>query len=579
VSRGRGRLLALLVAAALVPTALACRGDGGSAAPITAPAVEPAPSPTSTTTPAHGGTLALGLDGPVLQAGDLDPTAGRWTTTELQLARLVYDRLAVYDAGHELQPQLAESIVPSDDLTTWTITLRPGIRFHDGSALDAEAVRANLDAQRASATFGPLLAPVVAVEVLDPLVVEVRARSPWSTFPHVLAAQPGYVAAPATLGAPVAGPLAAVGSGPFQLAVPVQAAAPAAPTAPPDPADPADLHLERFAGYWLEDGAQADAVEVRFVTGSGARLADLADADLDVALFSEPLAIEEAGELAGAGDLELLLDPFAEPRKLTVVLESSQLPGLDPDARWAIGTATDRQALARVAAGGTEGDPVDPAGDVVRPAIGPVADESVFFNGDPPLPPDPQAALGGASTYAERYGEVLAITLLVPDDPLYLRVAQAWAAQLADAGIGVALEALPLAEVERRAAAGDFQAAMLPLFDEWHPDLWYPALHRSELTPVGVPGPNLARHGRAAIDEALDAARATGDLAVQVDQYRVVQAQVRASGAYLFTIRLPEAVVAGPQVRDLTTWTTASGRPGLATEGGTVALVGAWPDR
>lgn len=562
MSVGRGRLLAFVVAATLVVVTSACRNGGGEAAPVTEPATLPASSSTATTAAPPGGTLVLGLDGPAPGPGRLDPTTARWTTTELQLARLVYDRLAVYDDGHELQPQLAESIVPDEDLTTWTITLRPGIGFHDGTPLDAEAVRANLDAQRASAAFGSLLAPIVAVEVAGPLVVVVRTHAPWSTFPHVLAAQPGFVAAPATLGAggdPAT--LQAVGSGPFRLEGPT--------------AD--GVRFVRDPAYWHEPGAQVDAIEARFVAGGAARLAGVVEGELDVALLAEPAAIDQAASLADAGDVELLIDRFAEPPKLTVVVESSRLPGLDPEARWAITTATDREALAQVAAGAAEGGP--DADAVVRPVIGPVADESVFFNGDPPLPPDPQAALGGASNYAERYGQVLALSVLVPDEPLYLRVAHAWADQLAEAGIGASLEPLPLAEVERRASVGDFQAALLPLFADWHPDLWYPWLHRSELTPVGVPGPNLARHGRAAVDVALDAARATDELAEQVDQYRAVQAELRASGAYVVVARLPQAVASGPQVQDLTAWTTASGRPGLASEGGTVALVGAWTER
>ena len=44
-----------------------------------------------------------------------------------------------------LQPRLATSWTPNDDATVWTLTLREGVVFHDGTPFDAEAVRFNLE--------------------------------------------------------------------------------------------------------------------------------------------------------------------------------------------------------------------------------------------------------------------------------------------------------------------------------------------------------------------------------------------------------------------------------------------------
>jgi hypothetical protein len=133
--------------------------------------------------------------------------------------------------------------------------------------------------------------------------------------------------------------------------------------------------------------------------------------------------------------------------------------------------------------------------------------------------------------------------------------------------------------VESAAAVGDFEAVMLPLHGSWHPDLLYPNLHLSELTPVGAPGPNLARFGSLGIGDAFDEARATSDLALQVDALRAVQSDLVAGGAYLFLMRLPQGLVARADIRDLTRWTTAEGAPGLGMEQGTVSLTEAWLDR
>lgn len=531
--------------AALLVGVTACSSGGPSASPA-APAAEPtAPA----RDPRAGGTLAMGIGADVT---DLAPTGQPWTPAELQVARSVYDRLAVYDAGHQLQPQLASAFKPNTEHTEWTIELRPGITFHDGTPLDANAVRDNLEAQRASATWGPLLAPIRSVFVRGPLTVAVASAQPWSTFPHVLAGQVGYVAAPRALADPSLA-LAPVGTGPFVIdqVVPERA-----------------IGLRRNEAYWQAGQPLLDRVDLQLVADPAARAAAFEAGTLAVAQVDAPLDLGTLSREAAAGDIQLVLDREAEAPKLTVVLNTVRPPFVDVGARSAMDMGTDRQALARI---GFDG--------VLRPAHGPVVDESVWFNGQPVNPRDDAAATREAVRYAERYGQPLAFSLLVPAEPVALRYAAAWQAQLAR--VGVQAEVVPLAvdEVARRTALGEFQAAMVPLFDTWHPDLWYPALHRSDLVNVGVAGTNLPRFGTEAIDEGLDAARATTDLALQVDHYRTVQAELLASDAYLFLVRLPRAVSAQTQVHDLTSWSTADGRPGLGTEGGTVSLAGVWLDR
>ncbi len=155
---------------------------------------------------------------------------------------------------------------------------------------------------------------------------------------------------------------------------------------------------------------------------------------------------------------------------------------------------------------------------------------------------------------------------------MYLRFAALWQRQLREAGIEMTIQVMDEAAVRAAATIGDFEAAMLPMFGEWHPDSYYAALHRAQMTPVGAPGSNYPRFGTDGIDEALDDARKTGELATQVDAYRKVQNDLAAGNAYLFLLRLPQTVAAQTDVRDLTAWTTASGAPGLAQERGTVSL-------
>ncbi len=140
--------------------------------------------------PVRGGTLTYG------QEAD---TNGGFCLPEAQLAisgmmvvRAIYDTLTVPNAEGEFVPYLAESVEPNDDFTEWTIAVREGIAFHDGSPLTAEVVKNNLDAYRgeyegrSSLLFAFVLQNVNDIEVVDDLSLVVRTEVPWVGFPAYL---------------------------------------------------------------------------------------------------------------------------------------------------------------------------------------------------------------------------------------------------------------------------------------------------------------------------------------------------------------------------------------------------------
>lgn len=527
------RVLALLALSVVAALTVGCDDD-----PTAGPATPP------TTVPGPSGALALAVP---TDDGGVSPIGPPWSPSTLQIARAVYDPLVTYDASNQLAPQLAASIGPDAEFLVWTITLRPDVRFHDGTPVDAEAVRRNLDAQRSSPVSQSLWAPVESVAATDPLTVVVTMRRPWSTFAHALTGQAGFIAAPTTLDAPD-GAFRPVGSGPFAVEswAPGEAA-----------------RLARNPAYWQEGLPLLDAVEVRVVPDEVDRTDGLLAGRYDLVLTDDPTSVSRLTEAADAERVELAVDRGGESPKFTFVLNTETMPFVDPIARRALASATDRVALHRAT-----------FPEVLDRVKGPASDGSPWFN-DVPLPAyDVGRAREAAALYETFYGEGLAFTLAVPTDATSLRLAATWQRQLAEAGIAVELVPTPLAAVQADASAGRFEAVLLPLFGGWHPDAWYPALHRSVQTPVGVPGDNLARYGTDDIDLALDRARATDDLAAQVEDYRTVQSQVVAGGAHLTVVRIAQAVGAGDDVADFTVWTTADGRPGLPVEGGTVSLTG-----
>ncbi|MYJ32837.1 MAG: hypothetical protein F4067_09555 [Acidimicrobiia bacterium] len=131
----------------------------------------------------------------------LDPiiTSGSGVTGMTELSTL-YDQLIVYDHNlGDYRPHLAESLSSNDDLTEWTLTLRPGITFPDGTPLDTAAVHYSLqrfvteDALNGSSAF---IAWVEEFEIVDDLTMVLHLDRPWGTFPYALADEPGMVVNP-----------------------------------------------------------------------------------------------------------------------------------------------------------------------------------------------------------------------------------------------------------------------------------------------------------------------------------------------------------------------------------------------
>ena len=96
----------------------------------------------------------------------------------------VYEGLVDYELGTaKVVPALAQSWSVSSDLTTYTFRLRPNVRFHDGSALDAEAVKLSFDrAKKIGQGPSVYLRTMREIQVVDPLTVRITLTQPSATF-------------------------------------------------------------------------------------------------------------------------------------------------------------------------------------------------------------------------------------------------------------------------------------------------------------------------------------------------------------------------------------------------------------
>ena len=101
----------------------------------------------------------MGID---TEESGFDPSTARWDEGGFLYGRTVFDPLAIVNAAGGVEPYLAQSITSNADFTSFTITLRPGIVFHDGTPLDANALHLNIENAATSVLTGPAFADQIA---------------------------------------------------------------------------------------------------------------------------------------------------------------------------------------------------------------------------------------------------------------------------------------------------------------------------------------------------------------------------------------------------------------------------------
>lgn len=188
----------------------------------------------------------------------------------------VFDTLVKYDEKYQPQPYLAEKIDISPDSTQFTFTMRQGVKFHDGTDVDAEAVKFSMERIRndKASPRNSDTTTITAIDVLDKNTVRVTLSEPNAPFLSTLTGGIGYVVSPTAvkaMGDEQFG-LKPVGSGPFKFG---------------EWRNDVSVRLDKFEGYWKQgsDGKALpylDKIEYRIITEPGNRLTALQTGDVDI---------------------------------------------------------------------------------------------------------------------------------------------------------------------------------------------------------------------------------------------------------------------------------------------------------
>jgi peptide/nickel transport system substrate-binding protein len=229
-----------------------------------------------------GGELTFAVN---QEADMLDLQVGS-SRYDLVVAAQIYDTLLFLTEEGEYLPWLAEEVTVNDDATEYTIRLRPGVTFHDGTPLDAEALAFNFDrivdpATQSAKAIGEM-GPYDRTEVVDELTVVVHFSD---SYPGFLAAisdwRSGGPHSPTAIQAdPTGYRFAPVGTGPFRFVEWVQGSR---------------IVLERNPDYaWPRPGTShegpplLDRVVFRTIAEDGSRVVSLRNREVDGILRLPP---------------------------------------------------------------------------------------------------------------------------------------------------------------------------------------------------------------------------------------------------------------------------------------------------
>ncbi len=503
---------------------------------------------TSGTAPPLGSDVTLAASGTPQQGGDLvygveaesdgyNPWKNRFAAAGTEVGLAVYDPLAAFDANDNTQPYLAQSLTPSADNMTWTITARPNITFHNGQPLNGEAMRIFFEKLRADALVGIAFKPIdsVAVDPTNPLAVVIKMKTPWATFPVFMTGQGGMVTAPAMADNPDS--RVPIGTGPFKYE-----------SWEPDKA----FKAVRNENYWRKDtnGVQLpylNSVEFRPIPDFTVRASSLEAGDLTMMHVTDARVIQKFQQAAENGQYQIVLDR-GEREEGFIMLNTSKPPLDDIRVRQALAYATDRNLINQVVNEGQReiGDGIFTQGSPWRVDVPSCQSADPAPDGCWP-DYDPAKATELVNEYEAEKGPIsFELANSGTDDRVINLLKEQWGA----VGVDVSVTLIDQSTFIANAALGNYQAYDWRQFGGLDPDydeIWWTSENAGEGIAL-----NFARNKDPKIDAALQQGRSSTDPAVRKQAYATVQRQINNDAPYIWYDRAQWAVVAQNSVRGIT---------------------------
>jgi len=414
--------------------------------------------------PKRGGKLVYGLEA---------DTNGGFCLPESQLAisgmmvvRAVYDTLTVPNAEGDYVPYLAKSVEPNEDFTEWTITLRDGVKFHDGSDLTAEVVKNNIDAYRGKyegrspLLFVFVLSNIAETKVVDDLSLTVTMTKPWVAFPAFLYSSSRFgIIAQSQLDDKETCARKPVGTGPFKFKSwnPNQ-----------------KFEAERNPDYWqiAPDGEPypyAEAIEFRPITDGQVRGNSLEGGDINVMHTSNAADIGGRFKELRDSDKANMIVSEDSAEVGFIQLNHTKPPFDDIRMRKAFAMGANREDVNQIIGKG-----------LPTIADGPFAPDSLAYLKDPGFP---QYDLEGAKKLVKEYvadGGKAEFSLHSTTDATVKKIAELTQQRAKAAGITVKIVQRDQAALINDAIGRSYEAMLFRNYPGGDPDINYVWWHGGE---------------------------------------------------------------------------------------------------
>jgi peptide/nickel transport system substrate-binding protein len=389
-----------------------------------------------------GGTLTIALES---DPDALDPTLARTF-----VGRMVFMDMCekLYDLSPQLQivPQLAASLPTlSADKKTVTIKIRNGIKFNDGTLLDAAAVKQSLDRDKTlkGSARASELAPVTSIDTSGDSTVILHLSDRYSPLTAQLADRSGMIMSPKQLDA-LGDKFATnpVCVGPFQFK---------------ERSAGDHITLTKSPYYYDQKDVHLDTIVWKIITDPAARAANLRAHGVDVA---EGLASTDLPSIAKDSSLHLFKSTSIGYQGITINIGNSKglgkLPyantgtaiAKSPDLRQAFELALDRKVINKVVFGGT-----------TNPDCFPVAPGTPWYAATKGIPCNLTANVQAAKAAFQRSGAAAGVTvhLMLGTDPVAARLGQVIQSMEKAIGINVVLDPTEFVTSLNHEDAGQFE--------------------------------------------------------------------------------------------------------------------------
>lgn len=472
---------------------------------------------------APGKTLTYGQS---TRVTTLDPAQGAFSTYPggYEVAYCLYDRLVDFDKNLKIVPQLASGWDLAADAKSVRFRLRSGVKFHDGAAFDAAAVKFNVERMMDKArnpTNRPLWDAVAGVDIVDAATVLVRMKDPFSQILNTFAHGSGCMVSPASVAKFGEKGVAQnpVGAGPFML----------------DSFTPGqEVTLKAFGAYW-GGKPPTERLVFKFIAEPATRVAALRTGSVDIV---DSLPVQLVAGLRREPNIEVITGPSLRP--LGLVINMANAPYDDPRVRQALNHAVPVKTIAeRVFFG------------FAKASDSPLSFDTQGYKPNMPFeysPDEAKALLAsagwtpGAGGKLQKGGQPLRMRMLAseglfPGDVSIIEICQRAFVQIGiDATITKVESGAYYGELRKERSALNFDVAMFGFNPSNASGLYHlESLYKSNASDAGpLDVWNIGRYRNAKVDELLRQAHATVDLTAQNALLGQVQGIVWADAPYVW---------------------------------------------